>query len=124
MNIMNMNRKEVVILLLADMRNSRLILGLQAVGLNTDNFYTNLTDLILQKMGFENVADIRLRVWYEDTMHTLIDRDLNYYIFHEHHLAEHLYDLIEAKKISLDHIPQESVEIAWGGKLKKWFMGK
>jgi hypothetical protein len=124
MNTMNVNRKEVIILLLADMRNSRLILGLQAVGLNTDNFYTNLTDLILQKMGFEDVADIRLRAWYEDTLHTLIDRDLNYYIFHEHHLAEHLYDLIAEKKISLNNSAQESLEIAWGGKLKKWFMGK
>jgi len=124
MNTMNVNRKEVIILLLADMRNSRLILGLQAVGLNTDNFYTNLTDLILEKMGFEDVADIRLRAWYEDTMHTLIDRDLNYYIFHEHLLAEHLYELIAGKRISLDNTPQELLEIAWGGKLKKWFMGK
>ena len=80
------------------MRNSRLILGLRSVGLNTDNFYTNLTDLILQKMGFENYKDKLLRAWYEDTLHILIDTELQHYIFHERELAEQMYRLLEEKR--------------------------
>lgn len=118
------NRKEIIILLLADMRNSRLILGLRSVGLNTDNFYTNLTDLILQKMGFDNYADKTICAWYEDTLHTLIDKELHYYVFHERELAEHMYDLMELKKYSVQEIASEPHRMVWGGWLKKWIMGK
>ncbi len=118
------NRKEVIILLLADMRNSRLIMGLRAVGLNTDNFYTNLTDLILQKMGFENHTDKSICAWYEDTLHTLIDKELHYYVFHERELAEHMYDLMELKKHSVQQIEPTPFRVVWGGLLKKWVMGK
>jgi len=124
MEITTINRKEIIILLLADMRNSRLIMGLRSVGLDTDNFYTNLTDLILQKMGFNNYTDKGLCSWYEDTLHTLIDKELHYYIFHERELAEHMYDLMELKRHAMKEIEPQPFRVIWGGLFKKWVMRK
>jgi hypothetical protein len=118
------NRREIIILLLADMRNTRLIEGLKSAGLHTENFYTKLTDLILQKMGFEQYADESLCSWYEDTLRKLIDKDLHYYIFHERELAEHLFDLMELKKHAIQKIAPQPLRVVWGGLFKKWMTGR
>jgi hypothetical protein len=120
------HRKETIILLLADMRNHRLIEGLQSVGLNTEKFYTNFTDLVLEKMGFEDYADRELSAWYEEMMLQSIHKELHYYIFHERQLAEKLYDLIELKreKMYADKTPPSSLRVVWGGLFKKWMTGQ
>lgn len=117
------HKGEIIILLLADMRNTRLILGLRSVGLNTDNFYTNLTDLILQKMGFENYEDKLLRSWYEDTMNMVIDIEPYDYIFHERALAERMHSLLNEKRDSLKQDSQASLQVEWSDLFKRWWRG-
>ncbi len=114
------HRKETIILLLADMRNYRLIEGLQSVGLNTEKFYTNFTDLVLEKMGFEDYADQELCMWYEEMLLQTIHKELYYYIFHERQLAEQLYNLIELKRKNMYENKTPSLRVVWGGLLKKW----
>jgi hypothetical protein len=117
-NTANHQKREVVTLLLADMRNTRLVHGLNAVGLKTDTFYTCLTDLILYRMGFSNHADDALAFWYKELLYQTIDRDQMEYAYNERKLAEELYNKLLLKKEML-----QGNEIATGSlwyKLKKW----
>lgn len=111
-------KKEVVILLLADMRNTRLIHGLNAVGLKTDTFYTCLTDLVLYKMGFINYTDETLGVWYKDLLYQTIDKEQMEYVYHERELAEDLYKQLLLKREMLQG-SEIATDSLWY-KLKKW----
>jgi hypothetical protein len=102
METMMINRKEILTLLLADMRNRKLILGLEAAGLNPADFYTGLTDLILQKMGFDPNRDEHLSEWYEQTLENIIDKELPYFMNHQRELALTMYELLLAKKDTIE----------------------
>ncbi|MGN6646596.1 MAG: hypothetical protein ACTHJT_08700 [Cytophaga sp.] len=117
-NTADHQKKEVVILLLADMRNTRLVHGLNAVGLKTDTFYTCLTDLVLYKMGFRNYTDEALAVWYKDLLYQTIDREQMEYAYHERQLAEELYKQLVLKREMLQG-SEIATDTLWY-KLKKW----
>ncbi|MBC7449961.1 MAG: hypothetical protein H7259_00575 [Cytophagales bacterium] len=104
------------------MRNRRLILGLQHAGLNPDDFYTDLTDLILQKMGFENYYNEELCTWYEHTLEKLIDKDLRYFTDHQRDLASRMYELLEFKRKTMQDVDGIPFSMTHWGKeiIRKW----
>lgn len=116
------NRTEILILLLADMRNRRLMLGLQQAGLHPDDFYSGLMDLILQKAGFENYYNESLCTWYEETIEMLIDKDLAYFSNHQRELAKRMYDLLMFRKQQIrQDYPNPFDVTTWGRRLmRKW----
>lgn len=115
--------KEIIILLLAEMRNYRLIEGLRAAGLHTDNFYTKLTDLILEKTGFDLDTHQELRDWYEEVLRDTVNQELRYYIFHERELAEQMYNQLLQKKDRMVLLKPQSARCTWTSRFKKWMMG-
>ncbi|MGN6646844.1 MAG: hypothetical protein ACTHJT_09985, partial [Cytophaga sp.] len=51
------NKKEIIQLILADMRNRKLLIGLEHAGLISEDFDTGLCYIILGKMGFDDRTD-------------------------------------------------------------------
>ena len=99
------NKTEIITLILADMRNRKLIMGLEATGLATDEFNTNLSYLIFSKMGIVKQHEIIVYNWYEDTVYGLLDTDLNTFRDRQVFLAERLYyALAEKRKYLLNTI--------------------
>lgn len=92
------NKNEIITLILADMRNRKLIMGLEATGLATDDFNTNLSYLIFSKMGIDKQYHTIVFNWYEDTIFNLLDTDLDKFRTHQLFLAEGLYYALEEKK--------------------------
>jgi hypothetical protein len=86
---------EVMTLILADLRNRKLVMGLDAIGLSTDEFNTDLSILIFSKMGIANQHEVLMVNWYEDRVFHILDIDLP--TFREHHLflAITLYDSLK-----------------------------
>lgn len=103
-NASSSNRTEIITLILADMRNRRLIMGLQLAGLHSDDFYMNLTDMILQKAGFKKYADEEVCNWYEDTIYKLIDNDMRYFVAHQRELASRMYELLLCKRQTVQEV--------------------
>ena len=95
------NRNEIITLILADMRSRKLIMGLEAVGLATDDFNTNLAELIFSKMQIPKQQEVQISNWYEDTIYDLLSTDLNKFKMHQLFLAVRLYDALEEKKRSI-----------------------
>jgi len=107
-------RKEILLLLLADMRNRKLLSGLQAAGLDPEDFYTDLSDLILRKMGFEQYHQEELCTWYEQTMDHLIASDIRYFNEHQRELASNMYEMLLFKKDAIQQ--KQSVSLTCWGK--------
>ncbi|WP_018342370.1 hypothetical protein [Cytophaga aurantiaca] len=95
------NRNEIITLILADMRSRKLIMGLEATGLATDDFNTNLVELICSKMDIAKEHEIPVFNWYEDTIYDLLDTDLNKFRDHQVFLAVKLYDALKEKREQL-----------------------
>jgi hypothetical protein len=95
------NKSEIITLLLADMRNRKLIMGLEATGLATDDFNTNLSYLIFSKMEIDKQYHVIVFNWYEDTIYSLLDTDLDKFRTHQVFLAERLYYALEEKREQL-----------------------
>jgi hypothetical protein len=95
------NKTEIITLILADMRNRKLIMGLEATGLATDEFNTNLSYLIFSKMGIGKQHETIVSNWYEDTVYDLLDTDLNTFRDQQVFLAERLYYALAEKRRSL-----------------------
>ena len=97
------NRNEIITLILADMRNRKLIMGLEALGLSTTDFNSNLAQLIFSKMEVSKQQEAQISTWYEDTVHCLLSIDLNKFKMHQLFFAIQLYDaLLERKKMILE----------------------
>jgi hypothetical protein len=96
------NKTEIITLILADMRNRKLVMGLEATGLATDEFNTNLSSLIFSKMGIVKQHETSVCNWYEDTVYNLLDTDLNRFRDHQEFLAEKLYYALEEKRKGLN----------------------
>ena len=96
-----MNKNEIITLILADMRNRKLIMGLDAIGLSTDDFNTNLSYLIFSKMNIAKEHEVLVYNWYEDTVYYLLDTDMNKFREHQVFLAERLYEMLEDKRAQL-----------------------
>lgn len=70
-------KEEVIRLILADMRNRKLVMGLEAAGLATDEFDTDLSELIFTKMGILEKHEVRIGNWYEDMVFSMLDISLS-----------------------------------------------
>lgn len=70
-------KEEVIRLILADMRNRKLVMGLEAAGLATDEFDTDLSELIFAKMGMAEKHEVLIGNWYEDMVFTMLDTNLS-----------------------------------------------
>ena len=72
-------KEEVIRLILADMRNRKLVMGLEAAGLATDEFDTDLSELIFAKMGIAEKNEVLIGNWYEDMVFSMLDINLSTY---------------------------------------------
>lgn len=70
-------KEEVIRLMLADMRNRKLVMGLEAAGLSTDEFDTDLSELIFEKMGISGKNEVLIGNWYEDMVFSMLDVNLS-----------------------------------------------
>lgn len=95
------NKSEIIKLILADLRNRKLLMGLEASGLYTDDFNSNLSELIFSKMEIPEQHEVNFINWYEDTVYNLLNTDLNKFREHQVFLAAKLYDALEEKKKKL-----------------------
>lgn len=100
-NNANALKGEVITLLLADMKSRRLLMGLESTGLATDDFHSNLADLIFSKLDVSKQHETNMWNWYEDTIYTLLEIDMHYFRVHQEFLAHKLYDAILEKKHQL-----------------------
>lgn len=94
-------KNELITLILADMRNRKLIMGLDAAGLSTDEFNTNLSMLIFEKLGISKQHEVIMENWYEDTVFNILDIDLDIFREHQLFLAITLYDALQVKSSKL-----------------------
>lgn len=92
------NKKEIITLILADMRSRKLIIGLEATGLCTDDFNTDLSELIFSKFEIPKQNLIEINNWYEDIIFSMLETDLNKFRQNQVILAEKLYNEIIQKK--------------------------
>jgi hypothetical protein len=99
-NNTNAVKAEIITLLLADMRSRRLLMGLESTGLATDDFNSNLADLIF-KADVSKQHETAMWNWYEDTIYTLLEIDMHYFRIHQEFLAHKLYDAILEKNNQL-----------------------
>ena len=99
-------KDEVITLILADMRNRKLIMGLELAGLSTDDYNTNLSELIFSKMGVSKQHEVRIGNWYEDVVFNFIDVDLPTFKQEQLFFAKMLYDslIVENSKLQKDFI--------------------
>jgi len=95
--IQQSNKREILALILADMRNRKLIMGLEASGLHSEDFYTDLADIILTKTGFADANNEELFTWYDATLELLLETDLKYFRSHHYALADRMYELLMEK---------------------------
>jgi hypothetical protein len=95
--IQQSNKQEILALILADMRNRKLIMGLEASGLHSEDFYTDLADIILSKTGFADASNEEVFAWYDTTLELLLETDLKYFRSHHRALAEKMYELLVEK---------------------------
>ncbi len=95
------NKKELIELLLADMRSRKLLMGLEKAGLSSEDFYTGLCYIILGKMGFDGRKDEAIYIWYEETMQTILEQELFYFREKQQQLAKRMYQLLVEKKYEI-----------------------
>ena len=87
------NKAEILTLIAADMRNRKLIMGLEQAGLGAEAYYCDLTELILTKIGFGTVTD-EIFNWYQTTLEEIIVTDTRIFMRTQQMLAEEMYALI------------------------------
>lgn len=99
-------KDEVIRLLLADMRNRKLLMGLESAGLSTDEFNTDLSELIFTKMGIMKKDEVRIGNWYEDIVFNILDVDLHTFKEHQLFFAVTLYDSLkeESRKLQTEQL--------------------
>ena len=100
-NTTHINKKEIIELLLADMRSRKLLIGLEKAGLSSEDFYTGLCYIILGKMGFDGKQDEAIYVWYEETMQSILEQDLPFFRERQHALANRMYQLLQEKRYEM-----------------------
>lgn len=61
------NKELIISLIKDDLRNTKLVNGLNKIGLKADDYYLNLSDTIFQLMGFEDNSqtDALIEFYYE-----------------------------------------------------------
>lgn len=98
----NLSQKELVLTLIkADMRNVKLIQGLENAGALVEHFHSDLSVVILKLIGFEDGERTdALYAFYDTKMHMLLD--VNVEMFREKlpYLAVDFYNELLLLKIS------------------------
>ena len=92
------NKQEIIALIAVDMRNRKLVMGLEQAGLHAENFYADLTEIILLKMGFDEVSDDTFN-WYQETMEELIDLNVSVFMSHKNELALKMYEQLVFQRL-------------------------
>ncbi len=85
------NKQEIITLIGIDMRNRKLVMGLEQAGLHAENFYSDLTEIILRKMGFDETSD-DIYNWYQETMEELINVNVAAFMAQEKELALKMHE--------------------------------
>lgn len=98
------NKRELIQLLVADMRNRKLLLGLEKAGLHAEGFDTCLCYIILGKIGFDAQKDEAIYIWYEETMQALLEQDVFYFRERQHYQARRVYHMLIEKKYETNPI--------------------
>lgn len=108
-NAPNLTRKELILSLIkADMRNNKLITGLDNAGALVEDFYTDLGTVILKLVGFGDAErDDDLYDFYVQTMEELIDLEVSEFVEKLNYLAVDFYNELLSEKI----LRQENVVI-------------
>lgn len=97
-------KKNLVLLIMADMCNRKFIMGLDAIGLSTDDFNTNLSSFIFEKMNIPSEHETYIGNWYEDIVYTFLDIDFKTFKEHQFVLATTLYDAILAESLKFKKV--------------------
>lgn len=99
-------KNDLVLLIMADMCNRKLIMGLDAIGLSTDDFNTNLSSFIFEKMNISAEHETYIGNWYEDIVYTLLNIDFETFKENQFVLAITLYDALheEIQKLQTEYI--------------------
>ena len=90
----NLTQKELILILIkAEMRNVKLIYGLEQAGVLVEHFYADLSMVILNLMGFEEKDRTdALYDFYDQCMHALIDVSVGEFTNQLPFLAEAFYN--------------------------------
>lgn len=84
-------KREIISLIVVDMRNRKLIIGLEQAGLNAERFYSELTEIILHRMGFEEISD-DIYNWYHVTLEDLINVSVSVFMSQKNEIALKMYE--------------------------------
>jgi hypothetical protein len=92
-------KKLILDLIKADMKNTRLIIGLEQAGMVVDDFYTELDALIFQLMEFEEEEkDDDLFEFYYNSKYELINIDIKLFQEQVFSLSVILYEELLKEK--------------------------
>ena len=107
--IPNLTKKELILCLLkADMRNVKLIQGLESAGALIEDFYSDLSVTILKLIGFEEAerTDEQYQ-FYDKVMNRLINRDVAEFIEQLNYLAVDFYN--ELLSVRMEQLKKQAV---------------
>ena len=98
----DLSQKELILFLIkADMKNQKLIKGLDNAGALVEDFYTDLGTIILKLVGFENSdRDDTLFEFYDNKMKGLIDISTDDFLEKQRILALELYNELLIERIN------------------------
>jgi hypothetical protein len=94
------NQNLILTLIKSDLRNQKLIRGLDQAGVLAEDFYTDLATPILKLIGFEDSErNDELYEFYDHTVDRLIDLEVNNFLEKQKMLALELYNELLLEKI-------------------------
>ena len=98
----NLTQKELILTLIkADMRNVKLIQGLENAGALVEYFHTDLCFIILKLIGFEDAERTdELYAFYDTKMHALVDVSVDVFREKLPYLAVDFYNELLLQKMS------------------------
>lgn len=97
----NLTKKELILALIkADMRNVKLIHGLESAGALVEHFYTDLSVVILKLIGFEEAERTdALYELYDEKMNMLIDVSVYEFTERLNYLVVDFYNELLVRKL-------------------------
>ena len=100
----DLTQKELILTLIkTDMRNVKLIKGLENAGALVEHFYSNLNMIVLALIGFKKAQRTdALYALYDKKMDTLIDIDVADFTDRLNQLAHDFYKELLLEKLKLD----------------------
>lgn len=97
---MNASKELITSLLKAELRNTKLINGLNAAGALVENFYTDLATDIFQLIGFQDSErDDELYDFYYNMLESLTEQETDDFLEDLHKLSLELYNELLLERI-------------------------